>query len=57
MATFIAAYVIVWVAMAFYVVRLRRNQQRLERLMRTLEASAQAAPAWVETGSPSDAGA
>jgi CcmD family protein len=57
MATFIAAYAIVWLVLVLYVVRLRANQRRLEELARSLQGRVQHWPAWTENGSPTDPGA
>ncbi len=54
MGTFIAAYSIVWFVFAFYIIRLRSHQRRLEQLARTLECRLQAS---AEMGSRVDMGA
>ncbi len=38
MGTFIAAYAIVWVALVLYILRLRTEQRRIDRLVQSLEA-------------------
>jgi len=57
MATFIAAYAIVWLVLVLYIVRLRTHQRRLEELARALQSRVQNLPAWPGSGSPTDPGA
>ena len=57
MATFIAAYAIVWLALVLYMLRLRTNQRKLEQLVRALQSRVQNLPAWNETGPGTDLGA
>jgi CcmD family protein len=51
MGTFITAYAIVWLALVLYIVRLRTNQRRLERLVRSLQSRIQDSHVRAQTGS------
>jgi CcmD family protein len=38
MGTFITAYAMVWLALVLYILRLRSNQRRIDRLVQSLES-------------------
>jgi CcmD family protein len=57
MGTFIAAYTIVWLILALYLVRLRAGQRGLEQLARTLESQVRDMRVRAEAGSRVDPGA
>jgi CcmD family protein len=50
MGTFIAAYALVWLAMALYVARLRSRQRELERRFVSLSPQEHHSPGWDERG-------
>lgn len=57
MGTFITAYAIVWLASVLYILRLRKNQRRLEQLARILESRVENLQVLAETSSQADLGA
>jgi CcmD family protein len=56
MGTFIAAYAIVWLALVIYILRLRREQRRIDQVVQILENRVRELQIAGEPGSRMDMG-